>query len=87
MAHAEQAEVLAKLRIEKANIEAEEKILECCSLRGSSVSCASKAQACSRSVYSILSDNRSKIKTSDSKLKSEVKSRKSPVLETCAPKK
>ena len=47
-AKAEEAEALAKLRIEKANIEDEEKMLECCSQRGWQISSASTMQACSQ---------------------------------------
>ena len=86
LSRAKEAEVLAKLRIEKANIEAQEKLLEC-SQQSSRVSRPSKTQTCSRSVRSILSDDRKKSKTGVLERKTEFKSRSSPVPETCAAEK
>ena len=78
-AEAEEAEALAKLRIERANIEAEEKMLECCSQRGSQISSASKVQAYSRSGLT-------RVKVTTFRPKSDVNDIKSPFIESRAPK-
>ena len=85
-AEAEEAEALAKLRIERANTEAEEEMLECCSQRGSQISSAFKMQAYSRSGLSMINGNRTGVKATTFKPKSDVNDIKSPFIESRAPK-
>ena len=56
VAEAEEAEMLAKLRLESANIEAEEKILACRSLVGSKIGSVSSAQSRARSRRSLIKE-------------------------------